>query len=468
MIGDTNHGTLTFRGATFAAVTLENPVLAAFEPHVAVNGSSFVFKIGDGIRAYNDLPNLAGATATAADVGIAHRSRVEDYLRARGGSIGTNGLPAVALRFDHGLANFKTTILPMLTARQLPASLALNTSPDNMALAENAGVLWADVRDMTMEKGIEPWNHSHTHGESVTEAEIRENAVTAPFAVFETELPNSTVEGFVVPGGLAEWNGWTDTNTVDHFGSAYVAGSIVMARHALVTGHLGGAVWSLTGQPVNGRRHLSADAMTSAQVIAAITRAQLVKGGVVIMMHPSLLNTTGMSTATLTAILDHIVAERDAGRLMVLTMSGLMGADVRSSYRHNVLAPFSANTPWTPQTNYTLTGDVFSSSTATAEIRQTIQFTDIEALKGRLREFSVEARALTGTGTATLRLNVVSSGTNGSISHLQNFVLPADSVWRRYRLFPQILRTAFSGNYDAGRVAGTGTLEMRDARLEAV
>ena len=61
MIGDTNHGTLTFRGATFAAVTLENPVLAAFEPHVAINGSGFVFKIGDGIRAYNDLPNLVGA-----------------------------------------------------------------------------------------------------------------------------------------------------------------------------------------------------------------------------------------------------------------------------------------------------------------------------------------------------------------------------------------------------------------------
>lgn len=75
---------------------------------------------------------------------------------------------------------------------------------------------------------------------------------------------------------------------------------------------------------------------------------------------------------------------------------------------------------------------------------------------------------LTGTGTATLRLNVVSSGTSGSISHLQNFVLPADSVWRRYRIFPQVLRTAFSGNYDVGRVAGAGTLEMRDVRLEAV
>jgi hypothetical protein len=72
------------------------------------------------------------------------------------------------------------------------------------------------------------------------------------------------------------------------------------------------------------------------------------------------------------------------------------------------------------------------------------------------------------SGTATLRLNVVSSGTSGSISHLQNFVLPADSVWRRYRIFPQVLRTAFSGNYDVGRVAGAGTLEMRDVRLEAV
>jgi hypothetical protein len=149
-------------------------------------------------------------------------------------------------------------------------------------------------------------------------------------------------------------------------------------------------------------------------------------------------------------------------------MSGLMGADVRSSYRHNVIAPFSADTPWTLQTNYTRTGDTFSSSTATATMRQSIQFTDIEAVKGRLREFSVEARALSGGGTATLKLTVSSTGTNGSLSHTQNFVLPADSVWRRYRLFPQILRTAFTGNYDAGRAAGTGTLEMRDVRLEAV
>jgi len=398
-----------------------------------------------------------------------HQSRREDYLRARGGPIGTNGLAAVALRFDHGLANFGTTILPLLTARQLPASLAVNPSPDNMAYAENAGYGWADLRDWTMEKGIEVWNHSYTHADSFTDAEIIANAVTNPLAVFEIELPNSTIEGFVVPGGTADWQGWTPTNTVEHFGSGYVAGHAILSSHALCTGHLGGAVWSLTGEVINGRRHLSSDAETSANIIATITRAQLVKGGVTIMMHPSLLNAGGgMSTATLTAVLDHIVAEREAGRLMVLTMSGLMGADVRSSYRHNVIAPFSADTPWTLQTDYTRTGDTFSSSTATATMRQSIQFTDIEAVKGRLREFSVEARALSGGGTATLKLTVSSTGTNGSLSHTQNFVLPADSVWRRYRLFPQILRTAFTGNYDAGRVAGTGTLEMRDVRLEAV
>lgn len=432
------------------------------------SGSDNVTITGSGGSSSPYLITVSDDDAGHGNLGLDHRARVEDYLRARGGSIGTNGLAAVALRFDHGLANFKTTILPLLTARQLPSSLAMNTDYAKWSLAENAGASWTDVRDWAMEKGVEIWNHSHTHEESVGEQAIIENAVTAPLAVFANELPNSTIEGFVVPGGTADWEGWTPTNTVNHFGSSYVAGRAILGSHALCTGHLGGAIWSLTGEVVNGRRHQGFDTTSSADVIAVIARAQMIKGGVVLMMHPSLLNGSGASTATLTAILDYIVAERDAGRLMVLTMSGLMGADVRSSYRHNVLAPFSANTPWTNQTTHTRSGDVFSSSTATATMRQSIQWTDLEAAKGRLREFSVEARALTGTGTATLRLNVVSSGTSGSISHLQNFVLPADSVWRRYRIFPQVLRTAFSGNYDVGRVAGAGTLEMRDVRLEAV
>lgn len=60
MIGDTNYGVLGFRGAAFAAITLENPVLATFEPHIALDGADFVFKVGDGVRAYNDLPALNG------------------------------------------------------------------------------------------------------------------------------------------------------------------------------------------------------------------------------------------------------------------------------------------------------------------------------------------------------------------------------------------------------------------------
>ena len=418
------------------------------------------------MRSMNDLEHEFFSNPGAAETASDNRSLVANYLSARGGAIGTSGVAAVALRFDHGLANFKNTILPLLTARQLPASLAINPSPDNMALAENTGVTWADVADWTMEKGIEVWNHSFTHAESVGADAIYRNIATDPLAVFATELPNSTIEGFVVPGGTADWEGWTPTNTPEHFGSKYVAGRAVLGNHALCTGHLGGAIWSLSGDVINGRRHFGADTETSVNVISMITRTQLVKGGLTIMMHPSLLNSSGMSTATLTAILDHIVAERDAGRLVVLTMSGLMGADVKSSYRNNIIAPFSANTPWTLQTNYTLTGDVFSSATATALLRQNISLSDIDRVRGRIREFSVEARAI--TSTATLRLNVVSSGTLGSISHLQNFVLPGDSVWRTYRVFPQMLNTALSCNFDAGRLAGTGTLEMRNALVQAV
>lgn len=60
MIGDTNYGTLGFRGASLASLTAENPVLAAFEPVIATDGLDFVFKVGDGVRAWNDLPALNG------------------------------------------------------------------------------------------------------------------------------------------------------------------------------------------------------------------------------------------------------------------------------------------------------------------------------------------------------------------------------------------------------------------------
>lgn len=62
MIGDTNYGELTFRGSSsLSAVEAEDPVLAAFEPHIVYDGTTPIFKIGDGIRPWSELPNLVGA-----------------------------------------------------------------------------------------------------------------------------------------------------------------------------------------------------------------------------------------------------------------------------------------------------------------------------------------------------------------------------------------------------------------------
>lgn len=60
MIGNTNYGTLTFRGASLVSLNADDPVLAAFEPVAATDGSSFVFKIGDGIRTWSELPEIGG------------------------------------------------------------------------------------------------------------------------------------------------------------------------------------------------------------------------------------------------------------------------------------------------------------------------------------------------------------------------------------------------------------------------
>lgn len=130
---------IQLRGDTAANWESLNPVLA--EREVGLDLTNNEIRIGDGETAWSTLPTLP-SRALGENYALNHQSLREDYLRARGGPIGTDGVAAIALRFDHGLANFGTTILPMLTARQLPSSLAVNPSPTNMALPENAGYGW--------------------------------------------------------------------------------------------------------------------------------------------------------------------------------------------------------------------------------------------------------------------------------------------------------------------------------------
>src|SRR5690625_2085141 len=49
----------------------------------------------------------AGGAFRGQDPGLMHHIQRDAFKRRRGGVIGTGGLPVVALRFDHGLVNFR-------------------------------------------------------------------------------------------------------------------------------------------------------------------------------------------------------------------------------------------------------------------------------------------------------------------------------------------------------------------------
>lgn len=85
MIGNTNYGEFTFRGSSAASLASENPVPAAFEPIAATDGTDFIFKIGDGVRPWNDLPAFgAGGGGGGGVIGSSESWTSPTPLRASG------------------------------------------------------------------------------------------------------------------------------------------------------------------------------------------------------------------------------------------------------------------------------------------------------------------------------------------------------------------------------------------------
>lgn len=104
---------------------------------------------------------------------------------------------------------------------------------------------------------------------------------------------------------------------------------MILESHAVSTGAIPGTgPRVLDGQVRQAQGHVTLDAMTLARAQTWIGDAEAQRRGLQLMLHPSLVDTAGhITTATVEAILDHIVAERDAGRLTVLGPYDLMLAD---------------------------------------------------------------------------------------------------------------------------------------------
>ena len=277
-----------------------------------------------GATAWSPWVNLADVTDTL--IGATPNALlIQDFTRRRG-PVNTNGKGAVALRFDHGLANFRDKILPLLRARGLKASLALNSR--SWGLAENGGVTAAEVDGWVAEGVVEIWNHGAHHSDAVTRAELEDTIVTG-LAELRTQLPSAQIDGWVVPGvGGTNYNGFNGGGNTGVFTSTE-AGRLILAHHAVATGAIPGTAHRvLDGTVRQGMSHYTLDAVTGTAAQYQINLAATNVTGLQLLLHPSAVDQPDkVTTAKLTEILDHIVTKRDAGELVVLSPYQLMLAE---------------------------------------------------------------------------------------------------------------------------------------------
>ena len=266
---------------------------------------------------------------TAADAWIQHQIRRTMFEHAMGGPVDTGGLGAVALRFDHGLVNLSQHILPLTSSRRLRVSLAHN--PRTGDLRENRGVGMDEVDGWVRARHVEIWNHSASHRGVATTEDLMDEVV-ASIGEIEEQLPSTRgkVWGFNPPGIPGEdYAGFAKGSRPEEWTSE--AGRIILAHHAVVSGHLPGTAQRvLDGRVRDGLAHVTMDARPVEEIIARIDAAASKKRGLQLMLHPSRLGMDGkLSIEGLTAVLDHLVELRDRRELVTLSPYQLLLADAR-------------------------------------------------------------------------------------------------------------------------------------------
>lgn len=277
--------------------------------------------------AWVDLGATGGGSATTPPSGLANSIRVDDFTQRRGGRKKTGGIAAVAFRFDHGLNNFKTEILPLLQTYGIVGSLALNSR--RWTDAESNLVTQSEVDGWVSSGWVEIWNHSATHGDASTIAALTDTIVGG-LTELRAQLPSAVIDGFAIPGVGGGTNlGGLNSGTTPENWYGTDAGRIILENHAVATGAFPDTDRRvLDGRVRQGMGHWTLDSQASATAITRLQGVQASKKGQQFMLHPSLMNTAGyITTAELGTILAWCATERDAGRIKIYSQYDLLLAD---------------------------------------------------------------------------------------------------------------------------------------------
>lgn len=257
------------------------------------------------------------------DNGLRHELLAADF-RDRIGTPRTAGKGVIVFRCDHYLNIYRDTIRPLMTARDMPATIAMNArtwdDDQNNQVTPAEADTWAD---------IEFCNHGAHHADAVTDAELYD-AIAAGQSELQAQLPNHAIDGFIVPGvGGTQYGGWGTGSSLTSFAD-YEAGRLILGHHAYSTGTRGGLYRTMDGHLRQGLSHYTIEARSFAGVKTVIDAAVSSSRAVTLMMHPGRLDEAGyMTTQTLTDVLDYVQGLVTDGSAEVMTLGESLLADSR-------------------------------------------------------------------------------------------------------------------------------------------
>lgn len=323
----------------------------------------------DGLGAWSDWakPNV-GSGAVSIDSVRPAMLKQASRLR-RGGKVGTAGKTPVCLSFDHGFKNFRDKVLPHLTRLGLPCTVAVNPNTLNVA-GESEGVTFADLQSWSLNHGIEIAHHSRSHADATSlDTAGFEQAILSTIPEFKANMPEVIADAYIMPGvsgtGYDGFNaGLPPENWYTH-----PAGRMILSNFPVVTAAMLGQATPALGEPTQTIDRAGVDITSWAKVaedkISSLAGTHL---GMAVFNHPSKID-NGITSARFVQFLEFLAAERDAGRIEVLTVSGFAYADITSNVRANLAAEWSGNQSvikLSPMLDYYAGAQVLVETTATS------------------------------------------------------------------------------------------------------
>lgn len=350
-----------------------------------------------GGQVWSDWVEVGQGGAGSEDVALQHRIRADQAAKRHGYTVPTNGRGVVMLRFDDYPQDFIAKVLPLLRKYDMPAYWACTVRH----VEQEQPTDWAVVQDWFLQDGVRIWNHSKTHSNSTTTKDIFDNIVGAA-DYFESKMPHVAIDGWVQPGtGTNKPYQDFETNRPESYWGTY-AGRLIMQRHGIVNGGTGGYMQPMGGDAV-AQSHFTFEAVTAEGFKKEVKLAQSGPYALSMMAHPKFLGTTGyMSLADFESCLAWLAAERDAGRLMVLTGDVAPVLTPGGGKRHDLLPSFPTGALADTKSALLTTQPVAWAGGGTREFQATVTVTaetiiELEVAGATKKQYTLPA------GTHTIR-----------------------------------------------------------------